>query len=226
MSATRLAIAAVALTCVTASMIEPSRGPELALSRASGAISTSRPATAIVTARDLRPGDSATGTVRVSNRGEGDAQLRLSSSPAVDRPGTAGGHLSNRLVMTVEELPQRTRIASGNLRAIAGCHGLGRLRAGAARTFRFTVRFERSASDNAYAGASASVDERWTAGAAGGCGMQKVKNEHRSSGAPGTPTHADPSLPFTGLAVALLAVVGAALAAAGRALRRRIRPRP
>jgi hypothetical protein len=238
----RLALGAAALACAGLSALPPlehSR-PRLELSGATGAVdvSTSRPGTAIVSAHGLRPGDTATGTVSVRNRGAATARLRLSSSAARDTVGPGGGRLSERLIMSVAEVSERpVRVRSGALGSLAGCHDLGPLRPGTSRAFRFTVRFERGTDrrDNAYAGSSASVDERWVAAAGGRCRavagerhVGGVRRDGRTGAAPGTATRSGEhaALPFTGLELALLAGIGGALLAAGAALRRRERSRP
>jgi spore coat-associated protein N len=147
---TALAVAAMAAI--------PHRGTEplLALT-ASGALrlDNSHDGAALLSAPNMRPGDSAAGAVTVTNRGADPVRLRLHSSVA------RGGPLGEVLLVSVGG------VAEGSLRELAGCHDLGTLAAGEARTYRFAVRLPREVG-NAYARTTASADERWVAGA--GCG--------------------------------------------------------
>jgi hypothetical protein len=218
-------MAACALVCASlAAAPAPAGPPALALSAAHGAlrISSSHAGGAIVEAANMRPGQSAAGTVTVANRGRGPGRLLLASSPARDRPGPGGGRLSRRLDLAVDE--DRERLAAGSVNSLAGCHPLGRIAAGESRTFSFTIRFRGgSEADNSYALSSAAVDVRWLATEHGGCarrGRQEVLAERRDAG----PRAAVPlQLPFTGLELMVVAVSGVFMLTSGLALRRRLR---
>jgi hypothetical protein len=147
-----LALAAIAMA-VLATL--PRERPDLVLT-AGGALrlDNSRAGAAVLSAPNLRPGDSATGSVTVANRGDRPIRLRLQSS------APRGGALAEVLDVTIGG------VGGGTLDQLAGCHDLGSLPAGAARTYRFTARLPRAVG-NRYAGTSASADERWLAGA--GC---------------------------------------------------------
>jgi hypothetical protein len=218
-------VCALVCACVAAAPApQRDRAPTLALSGAHGAmrLSNSHAGSAIVAADGMKPGDVAAGSVTVANRGEGVARLVLASSRPRDHPGPGGGRLSRRLEMRVSDLAG-ARHAEGAANAMAGCHPLGRLAAGQARTFRFEVRFAGGTrDDNAYARSAASIDESWIARRSGGCGAQEVLAEQRGSGGSDAPLRPSP-LPFTGLQVLLVAILGAAALAAGLALRRAIR---
>jgi hypothetical protein len=237
----RLAVAALAVAALAAVPVKRS-GPELALSGARGAIelSTSRPHAAILEVSDLRPGDTATGSVRVTNSGSAGARLRLAGSEPVDRPGSGGGRLSERLSLAIDEPGTAKEPVAVGPRA--GCHDLGVLAAGESRSFRFTVRFSRQAG-NAYAGASTTLTERWMAAAGDGCepvGRREVRAGQESGGSGGaggrvsggggdaSGGHRAPgdSLPFTGAHLALTLAIALMLTTLGTALRRRMRSRP
>jgi spore coat-associated protein N len=158
-----LAVAAITLAALATL---PREHSELVLT-AGGALrlDNSRDGAAVLSAPNLRPGDSVTGSVTVANRGDSAVRLRLQSSPP------RGGALAEVLEVTVGG------VGGGTLEALAGCHDLGSLQAGAARTYRFTARVPRAVG-NRYAGSSASADERWTAGA--GCEPPvRVRLSHR-----------------------------------------------
>jgi hypothetical protein len=99
----------------------------------------------------MKPGDTETGSVTVTNRGGQSARLFLQSS-------APDGALGDVLRVTVDG------VGEGRLTELAGCHDLGSLPAGAARTYRFSARWPATAADNAYAGASTTVDHRWVLG--------------------------------------------------------------
>jgi spore coat-associated protein N len=220
-AAGRLATVACALACACLAAAPAPQGlHKVALVSSNGPlrISNSQAGRAIVTARNMKPGETVAGTVTVANRGHGAAHLMLASSRARDRPGPRGGRLSERLAIKVAERPRRGRTARV-VRAVAGCHAMGELVPGKPRTFTLTVQFARGEGDNAYAGSTASVDESWIAGPSGGCGAREVLAVHRGSG--GRAASERPgSLPFTGFHVLLLAAIGAATLAAGLVLRR------
>lgn len=157
-----LATAAVALHT------PPQRdAPRIELSAATGALRVSRPDTAILAASNMRPGEAVESTVAVSNPSRAAVRLALVS-------GEPDGALAEVLQLSLDG--GDTPAAGGSLRAFAGCHELGTLAPGAVRTFRFRAGWPRGDDDNAYAGARASVAERWVA-SAGGCGGARAGGE-------------------------------------------------
>jgi hypothetical protein len=155
---------------VVAHLVGTPAGPPLTVGAAAGtlAIGNSRAGRAILSARAMRPGERATGTVTLSNTGDGPEAIALAAEGAVDRAGVRGGRLSERLVLTVADVSgagQSATVYAGPLRAL-GLVRLGVWPAGAVHTFRFTVRFADggvAGADNAYQGASATIGFRWTA---------------------------------------------------------------
>jgi len=150
----RVLTAAAALALVVIAGREPDRSVEL--TAVTGALSTSGHGSAILSAPNLQPGDSVTATATVRNRGEGRRRLFLESSTP------RGGALGAALELKVTDARTGASVAVGTPAAVAGCHALGRLPAGAARTYRFSVTLPRSAG-NEVAGSSVTVDERWHA---------------------------------------------------------------
>lgn len=132
----------------------------------------SRAGLSIFSARDLAPGGSVAGAVMVTNAGTLAGRFTLSAAEVSDTPGPRGGLLSERLRLTVVNvtLPASpTPLYSGELGAMPAT-SLGHLRAGEARTYRFTATFpdggpppSASGGDNAYAGSSARVRFVWDA---------------------------------------------------------------
>src|SRR3712207_8818217 len=115
----------------------------------------------------FRSGQSVAGSVSVTNTGEAPARLLLHSSVPRGAAGPYGGRLGDVLRVKVDDRARKQTIAAGKLAALTGCHDLGKLAPGATRTYAMTASFPRGGpSDNAYARANVTVDERWTAGAA------------------------------------------------------------
>jgi len=163
-----------ALACAYAALRPDPPRPRVVLTAASGAVALrdSAAGASILVARNLEPGASETGTVTIFNAGSAPARLRLVSSPAADRPGPGGGSLAAHLVLRIAGADGVLLV--GTPQSLTGCHDLGALPAGAARTYSLTATLPNggrppspSGGDNRYAGAATSVDETWLAGA--GC---------------------------------------------------------
>jgi hypothetical protein len=133
-------------------------------------LSNSLDGAAVLTARNMSPGSSASGTVAVSNTGSVDGTFSLSQANLADTPGPLGGRLSDRVELTVEEISNGGSTAQSVYTGVLsglGSRGLGTLRAGQARSYRFTVDFpEGGAVDNLFQSASLKVDYVWAATAA------------------------------------------------------------
>ncbi|MDQ4048441.1 MAG: hypothetical protein M3131_03540 [Actinomycetota bacterium] len=132
----------------------------------------SRAGLSIFTARKLAPGASATGAVTVTNAGTLGGHFTLSAADVSDTPGPRAGLLSERLRLAVVDVTapaSPATVYSGALAAMPA-RALGRLRAGEARTYRFTVTLpdggpppSAAGGDNAYAGSSTRVRFVWHA---------------------------------------------------------------
>jgi len=138
---------------------------------AAGALHMSSREGAVLRAASLAPGGKTTGTITLTASDKAPIAMTLSGSAVRDSPGRNGGKLSNRLVLTVEDITNARaprRIYRGKLSGL-GEQRLGRMAAGSHRIYRFSVRFPDGGApsspptgDNAYQGSTAEVDFRWT----------------------------------------------------------------
>jgi hypothetical protein len=122
---------------------------------------------ALVGMQGMMPGDSTTGTVRIGNASKVRARFYLGLSKLVETPGSGGGRLSYRLVLTVKRLSTRHRpilVYSGPLRQMPMLK-LGKFRPKESRTYRFSVFFPEGgpALDDPYQQASTSLEFDWYA---------------------------------------------------------------
>jgi hypothetical protein len=134
-------------------------------------LSNSLDGAAVFTARNMKPGSSASGMVSVSNTGGADGAFSLSQANLIDAPGPLGGRLSSHVQLTVEEISNGGSTAQSLYAGVLsglGTRSLGTLRAGQTRAYRFTVDFpEGGAGDNLFQRASLKVDYVWAATGAG-----------------------------------------------------------
>ena len=115
---------------------------------------------AILTAADLLPGESGTGTVTLENTGESDGTFTLTASNLVDAPATPA--LSS--VMTLVISDGSTTVYTGLLSGVATAPiNLGSWAAGSSHTYTFAVTFNSSAG-NEFQGAQTTLDFTWSAG--------------------------------------------------------------
>src|SRR3954470_12014459 len=138
------------------------QAPAVRASSASGAVqlSNSGDGQAILDARRMVPGDSARGTVTISNTGDAAGATRLEPIDLVDTPGPAGARLSQQLELEVTDTDGNP-LYRGPLADMPAIDA-GTFAPGERRTYRFVATLPRS-SGNAYQGAAASVNLRWTA---------------------------------------------------------------
>ena len=132
----------------------------------------SRAGLSIFTAHGLAPGGAVSGTVTVTNAGTLGGRFTLSATEVSDTPGQGLGRLSERLGLAVADVTTPTSprtVYSGRLAAMPA-RALGHLRAGEARTYRFTASLpdggrppSATGGDNAYAGSSSRVRFVWAA---------------------------------------------------------------
>lgn len=129
--------------------------------------SNSREGSAILGASAMRPGDVVTGDVTITNTGDIAGAFKLRQAPIAELPGAGGGRLSAKLQLQVLDMANTaapTTVWSGPL-GMFDTRDLGTFPAGQARTYRFVATFPDggSAADNAFAGASSTVEFLWTA---------------------------------------------------------------
>jgi spore coat-associated protein N len=120
----------------------------------------------------LKPGATHSGAVTITNGGDVPAGLTLAQANLVDVPASPA--LSTKLTLQVQDLgdpsctiscPAAVTVYSGTLGSM-GTVALGTFAAGVTHRYSFNVTFPDSGSggaDNAYGGASTTVDYRWTA---------------------------------------------------------------
>jgi hypothetical protein len=173
--ATVLLEGAGALVVVAVLLLTPAGGQRgtarVDLSRAAGtlSLSNSREGAAVLQAPNLRPGDQASGSVRVTNTGTLGATLTLAASVATpaDQPSLL---LAARLQLTVLDVtdPARPAIVYSGPLATMPATSLGALGAGTGRDFRFVASLPAGTaqSDNPLQGATIAVGFAWTAAAA------------------------------------------------------------
>jgi spore coat-associated protein N len=134
--------------------------------------SNSKDGSAILTADKMVPGQSANGTVEITDTGDVAGDFKVDSSNLTDTPGPNGGRLSTALQLKVEDITNATSPVSvydGAYNAFP-LKSLGRWNAGEKHTYRFTVTFPDSGvppssttGDNAYVRSSTKIDFNWSA---------------------------------------------------------------
>jgi hypothetical protein len=134
--------------------------------------SNSKSNAAILTASNMVPGGSATGTVDIVNTGTATGTFTLSPSVPVDTPVSPG--LSKKLLVTVTDLgnptcvsscPASVQLYTGTMYAMPATIALGTFAPAADHRYQFTVNFPDSGTggaDNAYQGASTTVQYNWS----------------------------------------------------------------
>jgi hypothetical protein len=122
--------------------------------------------TAVFSATNMKPGDSTTGTVQVTNTGNIAGDFSLALSGIASTPGAGGGNLSGRLNLHVEDI---TGAASDVYNGVVSGYGAAKAltpaswAGGAARTYRFTVNWPTGlANDNSYQGSQLQLDFDWS----------------------------------------------------------------
>jgi spore coat-associated protein N len=161
---------------LAAASVHGAGGPPRAEARlASGTLSLSNSlnGAAVLTAQNLKPGDSRTGQVTVTNTGTLDGAFSLAQTNLVDTPGPFGGRLSDGMQLSVEQISAGgstvSSVYSGVLSGL-GSRQLGTLAGGEARIYRFTASFPDGGhppapggGDNAFQRSSLQADYVWTA---------------------------------------------------------------
>jgi hypothetical protein len=164
-----LAAAAVAVGS-GANFNSASANPSNVFSAGTLSQSNSSSGQAVLTASNLKPGDSQVGTVDIKNTGSVAGAFTLTESNIVDTPSSPS--LSLRLDLKVVDLgdpncttncPAPTTLYNGALNGLPST-ALGSFAAGATHRYQLTVTFSNgsSSSDNTYQGAKTSVDFGFT----------------------------------------------------------------
>ena len=130
-------------------------------------IKNSRGGDALVGMQGMLPGDGTSGTVKIGNASKVRARFYLGLSKLVETPGSGGGRLSYRLVLTVKRLSARHRpqlVYTGPLREMPMLK-LGVLRPRENRTYLFSVVFPEGGQtmDDSFQQASTSLQFNWYA---------------------------------------------------------------
>ena len=115
---------------------------------------------AILSGREMLPGQSVTGTVTVANVGNAPGRFELSASTLVDMPGPQGGRLGDRLRLTVLDVREGRDVYAGSLAGLSHA-ALGTFAPQASHEYRLTVTLTTGQGDNAYQSASASITFDW-----------------------------------------------------------------
>jgi spore coat-associated protein N len=139
--------------------------------------SNSKASAAVLTASNIVPGNTATGTVDIKNTGSASGTFSVTDTPPVDTPSPAGGHpaprLSKKLTLTIVDqgdpacttaCPAFVSVYTGTIFAQPPTIALGAFPAGATHRYVFTMTFPDggpAGADNAYQGASTTVDYNW-----------------------------------------------------------------
>jgi spore coat-associated protein N len=181
-----LAVVAALIFSAAGARSEPSiqlaAGPGTTIS-----ILNSKEGLAILSARNMRPGDTATGSVTTTNTGDGDGVFSLSSSALNDVPGAGAGVLSGKLDLAVVDntIPASPVVVYSGKVSSLGVISLGTYAAGEAGTYDFTVSFPNGAAgaENAYQGATLSVTLDWDAVLVGGAPAPAVASAAPPDGA-------------------------------------------
>src|SRR4051812_8789177 len=149
-------------------------------------ILNSREGLAVLAAGNMRPGDTETGSVTITNTGDGEGAFSLSKSALNDVAGAGTGVLSGKLDLTITDTTNPASpvaVYSGKVSGL-GVVPLGRYAASEAHTYDFSVHFPNGATgaDNAYQGASMSVTLDWDALLVGGAPAPAVASATPADG--------------------------------------------
>jgi spore coat-associated protein N len=134
--------------------------------------SNSKASAAILTASNMIPGGTSTGTVDIKNTGSASGTFTLAHTVAVDTPVSPG--LSKKLILTISDLgdptcvtgcPATTQLYTGTMFAMPATIALGTYAPGATHRYQFVVSFPdggTGGADNAYQGAATTVEYDWS----------------------------------------------------------------
>ena len=115
----------------------------------------------VINATGLRPGQSITGTVALTNEGDFTAGCTLAVSALTDTPSSS--HLSGALTLTIEDVTATAiSLWSGNIDGLTSLT-LTPLELGATRSYRFTVTFPLGEASPSLQGATTALTILFTA---------------------------------------------------------------
>jgi Ca2+-binding RTX toxin-like protein len=182
-----LALGIVALAWALSGLGRASAKPLEAKAHGAMRIAASNANGAILSASDLAPGGSVSGTVTIGNRGSRPAALKLAALNLQE----GGGPLAGALLLTVRDQSRHSEgiVYTGTL---AGLHSVraGALAPGERRRYGFVATLPGSPAtltDSALAGAWARVDFRWSlSGAAGARCATKLSGDEGANRIVGT----------------------------------------
>ena len=147
-----------------------SANPSNVFSAGSISHSNSKSGAAILTASNMKPGDSQNGTVDIKNTGSVSGAFTLTQSSLTDTPASPG--LSNKLTVKIEDLgdpasPNATPpvVYTGTMAGM-GTVSLGTFTSNQTHRYKFTVTFPdggTGGADNSYQNAQTSVTYNFTA---------------------------------------------------------------
>lgn len=118
--------------------------------------------TAILSASGLRPGDTRSATLSISNDGSVGGGYQLSASGLTDAPSSPA--LSQTLDLTIDDITgaSPTNVYDGTLGSFSQS-SLGSFAAGESRTYRFTLSWPSTSTDPSLQGAQTSLTFNWRA---------------------------------------------------------------
>jgi spore coat-associated protein N len=146
---------------------------EVRLASGTLSLSNSLNGATVLSAQNLKPGESRSGQVTIANTGTLGGAFSLTQSNLADTPGPHGGRLSDGLQLSVQQISNGgstvSSVYSGAMSGL-GSRQLGTLAAGEPRTYRFTTSLPDSGhplgpglGDNVFQRSAVRADYVWTA---------------------------------------------------------------
>lgn len=166
-----LVLTAAALVASSASFTATSANPNNTFSAGVMSLGNSE-AGAILTAADMIPGDTAPGTVTITNVGDAAGRITLDTSNLVSPAGVNGGSLANALDVVITNTTTGYVVYAGKINAVPANAWTKATNAvwaaGEVNSFSFVVTFpdtgvpgSATTGDNAYQGANMSIQFDW-----------------------------------------------------------------
>ena len=170
-------VASVVLAAAAAagSVHDPGALPAADVRLASGTLSLSNSLNeaAVLSVQNLKPGESRSGQVTITNTGTLDGAFSLAQTNLADTPGPYGGRLSDALQLSIEQISGGgstvSSVYSGGMSGLTS-RQLGTLAAGEPRTYRFTAGLPDTGhplgpglGDNLFQRSAVQADYVWTA---------------------------------------------------------------